>query len=613
MSETKNKSGLATQGVATPNSRTGSSVPHVAGTLRRKTVALCCFTAAFLTFLSFATAADQAIPTFNCMSLEWDCSQGGNERTCSVQYRAQGSDTWKMGHPLWWDRVEKQYRGSVVDLVEDTAYEFRLSIPGDVSTTLRGRTWNSHYRIAETITLPAGTLTHTLVITNGGSAATGYKLYKAHPSGTTIDVANAENYCADIRAGFVILQGVTMRHARVHGLRIGNVTDVVIEGCDIAVWGRKDPASTPELPLQVQLDSGIYTEGPDVERIIIQGNRVHHPRYTANDWTQPSPYFKSNHPQGAKAVYFKPPAKGHHVIRFNEFFGDAQHLFNDVLFESDGGTSPSPGNGLVRDSDIHGNLIADCVDDGMEIERGTRNVRIWGNVFDRAGVKTICSCPWWGPYYIFRNVVVRSYVPADPSRLPNLFNWSELRSVFLIGVGRGPNGESVRPEERGMGYIYHNTVFAPPGEGMTFILQPPSKPGADTPVVEGDVWHTLRNNIWMTEPFRLDTNYALYRWNSTRPFMDYDLVNAEVSRRTAAGGHLLLGTPHFQAGSFAEASRARDARLAAGSPGIDGGIPIPNFNDGSAGKAPDCGAIEFGSANLKVGVSLWRPSDAKSD
>lgn len=103
---------------------------------------------------------------------------------------------------------------------------------------------------------------------------------------------------------------------------------------------------------------------------------------------------------------------------------------------------------------------------------------------------------------------------------------------------------------------------------MTFILQPPSKPGADTPAVEGDVWHTLRNNIWMTEPFRLDTNYALYRWNSTRPFMDYDLVNAEVSRRTAAGGHLLLGTPHFQAGSFAEAARARDARLAAGSPGL---------------------------------------------
>jgi hypothetical protein len=164
-----------------------------------------------------------------------------------------------------------------------------------------------------------------------------------------------------------------------------------------------------------------------------------------------------------------------------------------------------------------------------------------------------------------------------------------------------------------MGYVYHNTVFAPPGEAITFILQPPSRPGSGMPAVEGDAWHMLRNNIWVTEPFRLGTNYALYRWGSARPFMDYDLVNGGVLRPTAAGGHLLLGTPNFQAGSFAEAARVRDARLAAGSPGIDGGIPIPNFNDGFAGKAPDCGAIEFGCANFRVGISLWRPSDAKSD
>lgn len=398
-----------------------------------------------LALAALAVQADQAIPTFNCMSLEWNRADGGPARLCSVQYRADGATAWKLGHPLWWNRVEKQYRGSVVDLAEDTAYEFRLCLPGGEGTTLRGKTWSSRFKIAETVTLPAGTLTNTLVISKGGSSATGYKLYKAHPSGTTVDVANAADFCADIRAGFVILQGVIMRHARVHGVRIGNVTDVVIEGCDVSMWGRKDPASTPELPLQVQLDSGIYSEGPDVERIILQGNRVHHPRYTANDWTQPSPFFQSNHPQGAKAVYFKPPTEGRHVIRFNEFFGDERHLFNDVLFESDGATQPPLGNGLTRDSDIHGNLIADCTDDGIEIERGTRKVRIWGNVFDRAGIKTICSLPWWGPYYIFRNVVVRFYVPADPSRMPNLANLPELKSGFLIGVGRGPDGASVRP------------------------------------------------------------------------------------------------------------------------------------------------------------------------
>jgi len=70
----------------------------------------------------------------------------------------------------------------------------------------------------------------------------------------------------------------------------------------------------------------------------------------------------------------------------------------------------------------------------------------------------------------------------------------------------------------------------------------------------------------------------------------------------------IRGTPIFQAGSFDAASRARDARLAAGSPGIDGGVPIPNFNDNVGGNAPDCGAIEYGAPNPVVGVGLWRPS-----
>lgn len=146
---------------------------------------------------------------------------------------------------------------------------------------------------------------------------------------------------------------------------------------------------------------------------------------------------------------------------------------------------------------------------------------------------------------------------------------------------------------------------------MTFVLQPPSLPGKATPVVEGDVWHIFRNNIWMTEPFRFGTNYALYRWNSTRHFMDYDLLNGAIHHPASAGPRVITGRPQFQAGTFTSSSKARDARLAAGSLGIDEGVVIPNFNDGFSGSAPDCGAIEFGSRNLKVGVSLWRPSAGK--
>lgn len=116
---------------------------------------------------SFAPPADRVIPTLNCMSLEWNRADGGPAKPCGVQYRAKGATTWKTGHPLWWDRVEKQYRGSVVDLADGTAYEFQLSLPGGISSTLHGTTWSSNLKIAETVTLPAGTLSDAYVITNG--------------------------------------------------------------------------------------------------------------------------------------------------------------------------------------------------------------------------------------------------------------------------------------------------------------------------------------------------------------------------------------------------------------------------------------------------------------
>jgi hypothetical protein len=97
--------------------------------------------------------------------------------------------------------------GGTLLVTGDTALAGTLRVSGTGSVTLQG-------------------------LVNSGGTATGWKVYKAHPSGTTIDVGNAQDYCVDIQAPFVILQGVTMRNARMHGMRIGNVSDVVVEGCD---------------------------------------------------------------------------------------------------------------------------------------------------------------------------------------------------------------------------------------------------------------------------------------------------------------------------------------------------------------------------------------------
>ncbi len=56
---------------------------------------------------------------------------------------------------------------------------------------------------------------------------------------------------------------------------------------------------------------------------------------------------------------------------------------------------------------------------------------------------------------------------------------------------------------------------------------------------------------------------------------------------------------------YATSRPAGDFSLAPGSPGFDAGVPIPNFNDGFHGRAPDIGACEAGTAPLEFGVNAY--------
>ncbi|MFT3766284.1 MAG: hypothetical protein QM820_12355 [Minicystis sp.] len=66
-----------------------------------------------------------------------------------------------------------------------------------------------------------------------------------------------------------------------------------------------------------------------------------------------------------------------------------------------------------RDSDIHGNLIRNCWDDGIESEGANRNVRIWGNYIDQTYVKIAIAVVHRGPLYIWRNVAASSRTSPD--------------------------------------------------------------------------------------------------------------------------------------------------------------------------------------------------------
>jgi len=75
-------------------------------------------------------------------------------------------------------------------------------------------TWSETLPVAQTITLPAGTLAQPLVITQGGTA-NGYVVYQADAAGTTIDVQNAYRNNVTVSAPYVIVRGLTLKGAQV--------------------------------------------------------------------------------------------------------------------------------------------------------------------------------------------------------------------------------------------------------------------------------------------------------------------------------------------------------------------------------------------------------------
>ncbi|MGH7453925.1 MAG: hypothetical protein ACRENG_21420, partial [bacterium] len=294
------------------------------------------------------------------------------------------------------------------------------------------------------------------------------------------------------------------------------------------------------------------------------------------------------HPRGPQAVAFF-NSKGNHVIRYNEIYSDDEHYFNDALgYGSNFSTQGFPN----CDSDIYGNLISHCWDDGIESEGANCNVRIWGNYIDKTFVKIAIACASIGPLYIWRNI-------ANTSRKSAVDSTSD-------DYGRGrfikAGGTTIDTVWYGGGrtYVFHNTVLQPqPSPGQIFPL------GGDGGIIGsgGDVHEAVsRNNILTNYKNSLDI--IRDDTDSCSNDFDYDLYTGIIGS-TCPGRphetHGILGLPTFNAkngpGEFA---------LQPGTAGFDAGVVIPNFNDNYDGQRPDMGAFEANSLPMQFGINASR-------
>ena len=514
------------------------------------------------------TSDVRAVPTYESVGIYWS-APGASSSGCEVKYRKQGDVTWRDGLALWYDSAGNECRGSIVHLAPGTDYEVQLNLPGQApARTIGFRTWRDALPTARTVTVSSGS--QTLSITEGGSAD-GYVVYQAAPE-SVLDAANVATYNVSINASYVILRGFTLKGARQDAIRLSpNVTDVVIEDNDISGWGRQRTGS-----LGVDGDSAIRAicATPTLQRVTIQRNRIHDPRYGANSWSD-------GHPQGPQGVKFD-QCGGNHVIRYNEITSPSGRYYNDIL----GGAENLSTVGFPNsDSDIYGNNLQHAWDDAIEAEGANRNVRIWGNYIDNTAVAVGTTTTSVGPVYIFRNVWNRSRFYERVSLD------QDARNVFS-------KSGSYPGYAYGRRYLFHNTLLQATQAGVLYGLGGGHGLGGtgSTQPVNNTV---SRNNIFhLWKPASV-----FYQIGSGNDF-GYDLYNGTLG---ASDSGAVNGIPIYAAGNGWTSEAGGMYQLAAGSPGYDQGVRIPNFNDAFNGAAPDMGAHESGTAAMRFGLGVGAP------
>lgn len=500
------------------------------------------------------------ISTFQNISLYWKPAEGATDRNALVRYRVKGTKNWSQAQSLWFDDREadslggntarsKEYRGSIVMLRPGTTYEIEVFLAG-VNKVARttASTWSEKFPVAKTVFLPKHS-NQTLVITNGGNAS-GYVLYTASANDSaTIDVSNQQDYDIDIQVPYVIVRGLTLKGARMHGIRIApNLTDVVIEKNDISGWGRIAADGWG-----VDRDAAVSSdnvENTGLRRIIIQYNKIHHPRSNSNNWKQ----VRSNgnpHPAGPQSVSFN-ATLGQLVIRGNKVFSDSAHYFNDCIGggENFSFTSGFPG----PDSDICDNQFSNGWDDAIESEGMNQNVRVYNNFIDLSYVAHGVSATSIGPLYVFRNITNR--LQLSPAHDYNSGYWFKSQGMIAYG---------------GRVYVYHNTMLTVQNDGGI-----------------SDVGKVLSNTISRNNILRSAKRAVIDRTGDPRTTCDYDLIDGGITTvNPLHERHAIFAAPLFDTTAPIE-----HRGLLPHSLGHDRGVRIPNLNDHYKGGAPDVGAIE---------------------
>ncbi len=531
------------------------------------------------------------VSTFHNLSVYWSPSGGSASKKVLVQYKKKGSSNWKEALSMKYNPIpdvginkytkkrydKADYRGSIVNLSPNVIYEIKLTLEGtSLTKTVQAKTWSEDFPIAQTIT-PADSKTMLKYYYNLIGSPNGYILIDG--TGSTIDIQDNSDFGIELRgAQYVIVRGFKIINAKSSGIKLFDCKRVIIEDCDISKYGSEDVAGTG---FGRTNDAGIVSNFNGAIRCVFQRNKIHHPNYTSNDWSKlhnPNKP-KSYHPDGPQGIKLARSFIGNNVVRYNEFWSDKDHYFNDVI-GGDGNTTLDgfPGS----DSDIYGNYIANSWDDGIEAEGGGCNVRVYDNYIENTYIAIGNAPITIGPTYVWKNVSGKSYTPLGGYQLGANQDFG-----YFAKLGYASSASLMKGEI----FMFNNTILQPSDSGYG---------GFGIAGWARIIRHTTtKNNIIHV---RAHTKLAISDNNrNENNSFDYDLSNKPFPSGYESNG--FNGKPTYSTNfGFNFSTKTGNFQLAPSSLGYDQGEIIPNFTDNFKGLAPDVGAHENGMPSKIYGI-----------
>ncbi len=510
-----------------------------------------------------------------------------------IHYRQKNNIEWQEAYPPFYDSAKNEYRGSLVRLTPACTYEINC-ICGKDTVSSEFTTWSDYTPIARHIKLSSVKKQsdgHILLSGIHGSESGWIAIDCKHPFNYTgeADVALFIDDCSYLIFNNLVITG-GQRHAIKTGKHAENIRFI---NCDISHWGRV-PATQDSvghyldsLGQPINNDAGICIYKS--RNIVIERSYIHDSNGKTNTWNGTIELgefagreYTFSHPQGPNAIYVM-QARGGIVIRHNDLVGSQLHRYNDPI---EAWQNRDIDGGLACDADVYGNMIAFGQDDGIELDGGQCNVRLFDNRIEQVycGISTAPNRK--GPSYIFNNLL-----------------WNMSNSLGNTGNAVKNGGGDTFTQ--GRQYLFHNTIVHT-GGGVAGVGY-----GKDS---NRELFiATLRNNIILS--LRSDKSserkgFCIYdpHLNSACDF-DYDYLGNICNRSSrgtihayeGAEQHAMYGRPAFN--NMQQAVFTLDQR----DKNIGKGVYLPGFSRNT--NHPTAGAFEYGASSL----TPQRPVDWEAD